>query len=119
MPYDPQTQIYTNGDRIDIPGQSIFDFMFEYTGSANAPSRPQVQDPTWLIDSANGNTYTRSTALERTENIARGFHSMGLGPDDAVAIFSSNEVSQRCPALWGSFLGLMNRHPESGLRPGN
>lgn len=97
MPYNPETKLYTHGDKIDIPGQSIYDFVFEYKGSG----KPQGDDLLWLIDSANGRTLTRKATLERTHNIARAFHSLGLGPDDALAIFSSNEVSDRlvCGAI--------------------
>ncbi|KAM0792414.1 hypothetical protein ACM66B_005092 [Microbotryomycetes sp. NB124-2] len=94
MPFDPKTGIYATKDKITVPlGMTIPDFMFDHDGEQGAaPRRPARQGSTWLIDSKTGRTLTFEDCKRRTESIARAFHSVGLGEDDTLLVFSQNDV---------------------------
>lgn len=95
MPYDSKTGIYAIKDWIQVPDRvTIPEFMFDY----QAKARPSVAGRPWLIDSKTGRTLTYEDCKSRTESVAKAFHSLGLGPDSTVVIFSPNEVSRRVVA---------------------
>lgn len=102
--YDAKTGLYSSPlPSVKLPetGLSLYDFVFEFKGMEGTAERPDATNATWLIDAPTGKTYTRAGALERTDNIARAFHSLGVGPGKAVTIFSSNEIDYG-PALWAT-----------------
>ncbi|ORY58666.1 hypothetical protein BCR35DRAFT_355360 [Leucosporidium creatinivorum] len=102
MYYDPKTSIYTGAPPAVIPdGLSLYDFMFHWRSTPNSTKRPDPTNSTWLIDSLDGRTLSFEGAHERTLNIARAFHSLGVGSDDCVLLFSGNEVDY-ATSLWAS-----------------
>lgn len=95
MFYDPKTSIYTGAPPAVIPDElSLYDFMFEWRSSSTkgATTRPDPANSTWLIDAPTGRTLDYKGAHNRTLDIARAFHSLGVEAEDAVLLFSSNEV---------------------------
>jgi hypothetical protein len=98
MFYDSKTSIYTGAPPAVIPdGLSLYDFMFQWRSSATpgATTRPDPVNSTWLIDAPTGRTLDYKGAHDRTIDLARAFNSLGVGVDDAVLLFSSNEVRRR------------------------
>lgn len=94
MLFDKTTSIYRGAEPTQIPdGLDIYDFMFSWRGAEGATPRPDPTASTWLIDAKDGRTLDFQGAKDRTDAVARAWHSLGVGAGDAVCIFSSNEVS--------------------------
>jgi hypothetical protein len=80
---------------------SIYDFLFHYEPPKavtyydvptpilrSSPS--ERENKTWMVDALTGRSLTFRQVRERSLSIAQVLHARGLGPDDAVAIFSGN-----------------------------
>lgn len=98
MPFDENTGIYSSSlPDVSIPDNlSIDQFLFDSCAGAKS-------DPLWLIDAVSGRSLTRSQARDRSLDIARGLSNLhGLGKDDTLVLFSTNEVDY-ATLLWGTF----------------
>lgn len=55
-----------------------------------------------MVDALTGRSLTFKQVRERSLDIAQALHARGVGPDDAVAIFSGNEIDF-ATTIWGTF----------------
>ncbi|GAA6016496.1 hypothetical protein JCM10207_002817 [Rhodosporidiobolus poonsookiae] len=110
MPFDPQTGIHSSPfPSIALPDKplSVYDFLFDaatpYSTAKHAYQRAAVaEDALWLVDATSPKTYTFKQAHQRTLDLARAFHARGLKDEDAVVLFSPNDVEYG-PCLWACF----------------
>lgn len=116
LTYNPSTGIYKpKTTPVYIPDDlSIYDFVFSYhppraqtNYDVPAPTRRSTREARaskpWLVDALTGRSLTAAEVESRTCAIAKFMYGgVGLRTDDAVAVFSGNEIDF-ATSVWAAF----------------